>query len=149
MVHPIPQNKKMELPSITKEKHDLWRDVDDLYNSAYALLGEAIGFVQVIVQRQVIKMPHVDSIKLTNMISSLNVDVTTSRNKLNAIYSEITQKKENLNLNPEDIFMVKLQLTQDINEWMTNYRKVVGASIQDISDYTTDKSVSAPLDELK
>lgn len=147
MVQPIPQHKKMELPSITKEKHDLWRDVDDLYNSAYGLLGEAVGFVHVIVQGQLVKLPHVDAIKLTNMIASLNSDVTASRNKLNVIYTEIAAKKENINLNPEDIFMVKMQLTQDINEWTNNYRKVVGASMQDIVDYTTDNTLTTSLDD--
>lgn len=146
MVHQIPKHKKIELPSVTREKHDMWVDVDDLYNSAYSLLGEAVAFVHAIAHSNVTSMSHVDAVVLTNMVSGLSRDVSDSRNKLNSIYSEITAKKGNPNLKAEDLFMMKLQLTQNINEWTTNYNKVIGQSIRDITDYTTVKSVDMPDD---
>lgn len=146
MVKSIPQHKKMELPSITREKQDMWRDVDDLYNSAYGLLGQAVVFVQAIVHNRAAELEHVNALTLANMVSSLNRDVTDSRARLNAIYTDITSKKGNPNLKAEDLFMMKMQLTQSINEWTGNYNKVIGQSIRDITDYTTVNSVETPSD---
>lgn len=146
MVQPIPQHKKMELPSVTNERRIMWQDVDNLYNSAYQLLGEAVAFVTAIANSNAVSLPHVKPLVLTNMISGLNKDVIASRTRLNNLYKEITANKSNTNMQSQDLFMMKMQLTQSINEWTDNYKKVIGQSISDISDYTANKTVTNPDD---
>lgn len=126
--------KKIELPSVTMKKQNLWNDMQSLYNDSYNSLTGVVATVGTIVTYKGQLPESVDETKLTNMVVALNRNIITLRNELNVIYQK-QNSTQNTELDIMDVNMECIQIAADYNEWGVRFSTLCGQPLGDIISY--------------
>lgn len=126
--------KKMELPSVTKKKNDIWNEMRDLYNTSYNQLTNLTATVKVIVASKNMYGDHVDITILTNMINALSKNVENLRNTLNGIYQRI-QSTDISQYDVADVNMEAIQYGQEFSQWSNQFITLCAQPLDDIVNY--------------
>lgn len=138
--------KKIELPSVTVKRNQLWQEVESLYSDAYNTLTLSIGSIGKYIELS--KQPNlkIDLMVITNMVSGLNRDTTQLRKEINDIYANIQVKKSQLT-DLADINMESIQITELIRSWMERHARLVDSQLHDLHEYVLNQSNQANVKE--
>lgn len=134
--------KKIELPSVTVKRNQLWQEVESLYSGAYNTLTLSISSIGKYIELS--KQPNlkIDLMVLTNMVSGLNRDTTQLRKEINDIHAHIQVKKSQLT-DLADINMESIQITELIRSWMERHARLVDSQLHDLHEYVLNQSNQA------
>lgn len=127
-------HRKLELPSITKKKQEEWAEMESLYNSSYNSLTTAVATVGTIANMQNSLPETVDHAKLTNMVLSLNKNITRLRDELNGIYQHV-QTTRDIDMDMMDVNMECIQIASQYKEWSNRFQTLCGQPLGDIIAY--------------
>lgn len=138
--------KKIELPSVTVKRNQLWQEVESLYSAAYNTLTLSIGSIGKYIELS--KQPNlkIDLMVITNMVSGLNRDTTQLRKEINDIHANIQVKKSQLT-DLADINMESIQITELIRSWMERHARLVDSQLHDLHEYVLNQSNQANVKE--
>ena len=138
--------KKIELPSVSVKRNQLWQEVESLYSGAYNTLTLSIGSIGKYIELS--KQPNlkIDLMVLTNMVSGLNRDTTQLRKEINDIHANIQLKKSQLT-DLADINMESIQITELIRSWMERHARLVDSQLHDLHEYVLNQSNQANVKE--
>lgn len=130
-------NKKMELPSISKKKLEVWAEAEELYTVAYNQLSQVVTGVGLIVSKHKQLPESVDMITLSKMVASIEKDSNMLRGELNAIHVDLNNAKANLT-DLTDINMYCIVHAGKIDEWVNKYESILLTQFHDLTDYVEE-----------
>ena len=135
-------NKKMELPSITKQKQETWQDAENLYTDAYNQLSQVITTVGVVVHNYKQLPESVNVVTLSKMIAAIDADINILRSEINQIHADMSIAKANLT-DLTDINMYGISHAGKLDEWMNKYETILLPQLHDLTDYV-EQITTAP-----
>lgn len=131
--------KKIELPSISVKRNQLWQEVENLYTDAYNTLTTSIAAIGQYIEMSKRPGIKIDLMVVTNMVSGLNRDTTQLRKEINDIHSQIQSKKTYLK-DLADINMESIQITELIRSWMERHARLVDSQLFDLHQYVAQQT---------